>query len=108
MKRRTSAFITFRIDEIFEKYEVNDKKFHLHFVDVTDYGYIFDLISKIMPYEVYNLATTGGLKNIEQLLKYARDIGASCKRLIITVFTDAALRRQNAKRSTARCHRPQE
>ena len=61
MKRRTSAFITFRIDEIFEKYEVNDKKFHLHFVDVTDYGYIFDLISKIMPYEVYNLATQSNI-----------------------------------------------
>jgi len=61
-----------------------------------------NMLNKNLEIEVYNLATTGGLKNIEQLLKYARDIGASCKRLIITVFTDAALRQQNAKRSTAK------
>jgi GDPmannose 4,6-dehydratase len=76
MKRRTSAFNTSRIDDIFEKYEVNDKKFHLHFGDVTDYGNIFDLISKIMPDEVYNLAAQSHVAVSFELPEYTANVGA--------------------------------
>lgn len=76
MKRRTSAFNTSRIDDIFERYEVNDKKFHLHFGDITDYGNIFDLISKIMPDEVYNLAAQSHVAVSFDLPEYTANVGA--------------------------------
>lgn len=76
MKRRTSAFNTSRIDDIYERYEINDKKFHLHFGDVTDYGNIYDLISKIMPDEIYNLAAQSHVAVSFELPEYTANVGA--------------------------------
>ena len=76
MKRRTSAFNTSRIDDLFNKYELNDKKFHLHFGDVTDYGNIFNLISSILPDEVYNLAAQSHVAVSYELPEYTANVGA--------------------------------
>ena len=76
VKRRTSAFNTSRIDDIFEKYEINDNKFFLHFGDVTDYANIYNLISKIMPNEVYNLAAQSHVAVSYELPEYTANVGA--------------------------------
>jgi GDPmannose 4,6-dehydratase len=53
--RRTSTFNTGRIDHIFDK-------LNLHYGDVTDPLVISNLISKIQPDEVYNLAAQSHVK----------------------------------------------
>ncbi len=56
IKRRSSSFNTQRIDEIYK--DVHDKKakLFLHYGDLTDFPSIINLIKKVNPDEIYNLA----------------------------------------------------
>ena len=55
VKRRSSSFNTGRIDHIFEDPHKENKKFFLHYGDLTDSSNIIRLISEIRPTEIYNL-----------------------------------------------------
>lgn len=56
VKRRSSSFNTARINHIYEAPHVTDKRFHLHYGDLTDSTNLIRLIAEIRPTEVYNLA----------------------------------------------------
>ena len=56
IKRRTSLFNTDRIDHLYADPHVTSKKFFLHYGDMTDSLNILNLIKKIRPSEIYNLA----------------------------------------------------
>tara|TARA_Y100000591_G_scaffold301924_1_gene296560 strand:- start:64 stop:1143 length:1080 start_codon:yes stop_codon:yes gene_type:complete len=56
LKRRSSSLNTKRVDHIYEDHFEKNRKFFLHFGDMTDGLSLKDLISKIKPDEVYNLA----------------------------------------------------
>lgn len=56
VKRRSSSLNTDRIDDIYQEPWVNNKKFILHYGDVTDSNSVSKVINEIMPDEVYNLA----------------------------------------------------
>ena len=51
--RRTSAIIRYRIDKIEKKFK---KNFILHYGDATDPLNVFEIIKKVKPTEIYNLA----------------------------------------------------
>jgi GDPmannose 4,6-dehydratase len=53
--RRSSVINTSRIDHLISDYD-NDKKLILHYSDLLDPGSVSNLINKIQPDEVYNLA----------------------------------------------------
>tara|TARA_X000000950_G_C13839524_1_gene629609 strand:- start:194 stop:1225 length:1032 start_codon:yes stop_codon:yes gene_type:complete len=53
--RRSSLINTSRIDHLISDYD-NDKKLILHYSDLLDPGSVSNLINKIQPDEVYNLA----------------------------------------------------
>ena len=52
--RRSSSINTDRIDHLISKYS-EDKKFNLHYGDLTDPNSVNNLVSKINPDEIYNL-----------------------------------------------------
>ena len=56
VKRRSSSLNTHRIDDIYQEPFTHKKNFILHYGDITDGTSIFDLINKIKPDEIYNLA----------------------------------------------------
>ena len=56
VKRRSSSFNTLRIDHIYQEPHLKNRKFILHFGDVTDSISVSTLLKKIEPDEVYNLA----------------------------------------------------
>lgn len=56
MKRRTSLFNTARIDHIFEDKSLKDGRFFLHHGDMTDSTSLINIVEKVQPDEVYNLA----------------------------------------------------
>ena len=56
VKRRSSSFNTERIDHIYEDPHVKNRKFILHYGDVTDSLSVSTIIKKIKPDEIYNLA----------------------------------------------------
>ena len=56
IKRRSSLINTERIDDIYKDKHAKKINFFLHYGDVTDSANVFNLINKIKPTEIYNLA----------------------------------------------------
>jgi len=56
IKRRSSSFNTGRIDHLFCDLHEKDVRFILHYGDMTDSSSLINLIQKIQPDEIYNLA----------------------------------------------------
>ena len=56
IKRRSSLINTQRVDDIYKDKHFKKINFFLHYGDVTDGSNINQLISKIKPNEIYNLA----------------------------------------------------
>ena len=56
IKRRSSSLNTSRIDHIYEDHFEKNRKLFLHFGDLTDGLSLKELINKIRPDEIYNLA----------------------------------------------------
>ncbi|MEO8132966.1 MAG: GDP-mannose 4,6-dehydratase, partial [Betaproteobacteria bacterium] len=55
IKRRTSLFNTGRIDHLYEDPHVVDRRFVLHYGDLTDSSSLTHVMQKVQPDEVYNL-----------------------------------------------------
>ena len=71
VKRKSSSFNTKRIDHIFHK-----KKFKLHYGDVTDSLSVSNLINKIKPNEIYNLAAQSHVQVSFELPNYTSAVNA--------------------------------
>ena len=56
IKRRSSSFNTQRIDDIYEDLHKPNAKLFLHYGDLTDFPSILNIIKKVQPSEIYNLA----------------------------------------------------
>src|SRR6202165_1304604 len=56
IKRRTSLFNTDRIDHLYEDPHIADRRFILHYGDMTDSLSLLRVIQKVQPDEIYNLA----------------------------------------------------
>ena len=56
IKRRASSFNTRRIDNLYEDPHDKNRKFFLHYGDLTDSTNLIRIIKKIKPDEIYNLA----------------------------------------------------
>lgn len=71
LKRRSSSLNTSRIDHIY-----NDPMFHLHYGDLTDSLSMLQLIKKINPDEIYNLAAQSHVKVSFELPEYTSNVNA--------------------------------
>ena len=56
VKRRASSFNTERLDHISNDSQIYDKSFFLHYGDMTDSQSLTNLVKKVQPTEIYNLA----------------------------------------------------
>jgi GDPmannose 4,6-dehydratase len=56
IKRRTSLFNTDRIDHLYQDPHTANRKFFLHYGDMTDSSSLTRIIQQIQPDEIYNLA----------------------------------------------------
>ncbi len=56
IKRRSSSFNTDRIDHIYEDPHVDNRRFVLHYGDLTDATNLIRIIQEVQPDEIYNLA----------------------------------------------------
>ncbi len=56
IKRRTSLFNTDRIDHLYQDPHVSNRKFILHYGDMTDSSSLVRIIQQVQPDEIYNLA----------------------------------------------------
>ncbi|MCF6279444.1 MAG: GDP-mannose 4,6-dehydratase [Flavobacteriaceae bacterium] len=56
LKRRSSLFNTGRIDHLYQDPHIEDRKFFLHYGDLTDSTNLIRIIQEVQPDEIYNLA----------------------------------------------------
>jgi len=56
VKRRSSSLNTYRIDDIYKDPFAKKNNFILHYGDITDSLSVFNIIKKVNPNEIYNLA----------------------------------------------------
>ena len=74
IKRRTSLLNTDRIDHIYVDQLINKNNFFLHYGDLSDSLSIFNLMKKIQPDEIYNLAAMSHVKVSFEIPEYTSDI----------------------------------
>ena len=56
IKRRSSLLNTERVDHLYEDPHVADRRFFLHYGDMTDANSLIRVVEKVQPDEIYNLA----------------------------------------------------
>ena len=76
VKRRSSTINTYRIDDIYNDSLVKKNDFFLHYGDVTDSMSVFNIINKVKPNEVYNLAAQSNVAASFKIPKYITNSGA--------------------------------
>ena len=77
VKRRASSINTIRVDDIYlDLHDKKDKYFFLHYGDLSDSSSILNLIKKIKPNEIYNLAAQSHVAVSFELPEYTSNINA--------------------------------
>ena len=72
--RRSSSFNTFRIDHIYNNQEFLNKKFFLHYGDLTDSSNLNRLVEKIQPDEIYNLGAQSHVQVSFEVPEYTVEV----------------------------------
>ncbi len=75
IKRKSSSYNSERIDQIYENKKYRGK-FFLHYGDLIDTSSIFEIIKKIEPHEIYNLAAQSHVGVSFQLPNYTTQVNA--------------------------------
>ena len=74
IKRRSSSFNTQRIDHLYNEPHQNNERFFLHYADMSDSFSLVNLIKKIQPDEIYNLAAMSHVRVSFDIPEYVADI----------------------------------
>jgi GDPmannose 4,6-dehydratase len=72
--RRASSFNTFRIDHIYNNPRLRDKRFFLHYGDLTDSSNLNRLVEKIRPDEIYNLGAQSHVQVSFEVPEYTAEV----------------------------------
>ena len=72
--RRSSSFNTFRIDHIYNNRAYLNKRFFLHYGDLTDSSNLNRLVEKIHPDEIYNLGAQSHVQVSFEVPEYTAEV----------------------------------
>jgi GDPmannose 4,6-dehydratase len=72
--RRSSSFNTFRIDHIYNNPDYLNKKFFLHYGDLTDSSNLNRLVERIQPTEIYNLGAQSHVQVSFEVPEYTAEV----------------------------------
>jgi GDPmannose 4,6-dehydratase len=72
--RRSSSFNTFRIDHIYNNRDYLNKRFFLHYGDLTDSSNLNRLVEKIHPDEIYNLGAQSHVQVSFEVPEYTAEV----------------------------------
>lgn len=72
--RRASSFNTFRIDHLYHQQDLLNKRFFLHYGDLTDSSNLNRLVEKIRPDEIYNLGAQSHVQVSFEVPEYTVEV----------------------------------
>jgi len=73
IKRRSSSFNTQRVDRLYQDPHVENKKFILHYGDLTDTSNLVRIIQQVSPSEIYNLGAQSHVQVSFEVPEYTAD-----------------------------------
>ena len=73
VKRRSSSFNTDRIDHLYQNPQEKNKKFILHYGDLTDTSNLVRIIQEVQPDEIYNLGAQSHVQVSFEVPEYTAD-----------------------------------
>jgi GDPmannose 4,6-dehydratase len=73
IKRRSSSFNTERIDHLYQDPHIENKKFILHYGDLTDTSNLVRIIQQVQPDEIYNLGAQSHVQVSFEVPEYTAD-----------------------------------
>jgi len=73
IKRRASSFNTERIDHLYQDPHATDKRFFLHYGDLTDTSNLVRIIQEVQPDEIYNLGAQSHVQVSFEVPEYTAD-----------------------------------
>jgi GDPmannose 4,6-dehydratase len=76
VKRRSSSANTERVDHLFDSVNFNNKNIFIHYGDISDGTSTLNIINKIKPDEIYNLAAQSHVRVSFDIPEYTADITA--------------------------------
>jgi GDPmannose 4,6-dehydratase len=77
LKRRTSIINTSRVDHIYDSQQkIKNKKFFLHYADLTDFSSIMNVVKSVKPQEIYNLAAQSHVQASFENPEYTSNVNA--------------------------------
>ncbi len=76
VKRRSSSANTERIDHLFDSVNFTNKNVFIHYGDITDGTSTLNIINKIKPDEIYNLAAQSHVRVSFDIPEYTADVTA--------------------------------
>ena len=74
IKRRASSFNTDRIDHLYQDPHATNKKFILHYGDLTDSSNLIRIIQEVQPDEIYNLGAQSHVQVSFDVPEYTADV----------------------------------
>lgn len=76
IKRRASSFNTGRIDSLYQDPHEKDRRFHLHYGDLSDSTNLIRVLNKVQPDEIYNLGAQSHVQVSFEVPEYTADVDA--------------------------------
>jgi GDPmannose 4,6-dehydratase len=73
IKRRSSSFNTERVDHLYQDPHEKNKKFFLHYGDLTDTSNLIRIIQEVQPDEIYNLGAQSHVQVSFEVPEYTTD-----------------------------------
>ena len=74
IKRRSSSFNTDRVDHLYQDPQAAEKKFILHYGDLTDTSNLVRIIQEVQPDEIYNLGAQSHVQVSFEVPEYTADV----------------------------------
>jgi GDPmannose 4,6-dehydratase len=74
IKRRASSFNTDRVDHLYQGPQAADKRFTLHYGDLSDTSNLTRIVSEVQPDEIYNLGAMSHVAVSFEMPEYAADV----------------------------------
>jgi GDPmannose 4,6-dehydratase len=99
--RRSSSFNTFRIDHIYNNPEYINKRFFLHYGDLTDSSNLNRIVEKIQPTEIYNLAAQSHVQVSFEVPEYTAEVDGVGTLRFLDAIKDTGLKTRFYQASTS-------
>ena len=76
IKRRASSFNTERVDHLYQDPHIDNRRFILHYGDLTDSSNLIRIVQEVQPDEIYNLGAQSHVKVSFESPEYTADVDA--------------------------------